>query len=301
MPFANSLNLRTTTNQIVVGAANNTTTGLATANNGALVTSSAGVPSISSTLPNAVLANINTIGASVTTQSAASAATTSFTVTNTHNTANSNSRLVINSQTGVAAYSYLVLSGGDPSPPGNTYSIMTGGLETGMTTRLGLGVAGAVLSRLSNAGIQTLPLQPAFSYYLNGAVTNVTGDGTVYVLGTDPLTAIFDQGANMTTAGVFTAPEDGVYHFDVVSTFNGIVAQTSAKIVGNFTSGTFSGPLVNALNANVAGDLVLNYSVTVQMTATDTAQFSVVSAGSTLTVGLAGGAYETYISGSKVA
>jgi hypothetical protein len=48
----------TTTNQILYSSATSTIAGLATANNGILVTSGAGVPSISSTLPNAVLANI---------------------------------------------------------------------------------------------------------------------------------------------------------------------------------------------------------------------------------------------------
>lgn len=48
----------TTANQLLYSSTNNNVTGLATANNGVLITSGAGVPSISSTLPAAVLANI---------------------------------------------------------------------------------------------------------------------------------------------------------------------------------------------------------------------------------------------------
>lgn len=52
----------TTANQLLYSSATNTITGLTTANNGVLITSGAGVPSISSTLPNAVQSNITTVG-----------------------------------------------------------------------------------------------------------------------------------------------------------------------------------------------------------------------------------------------
>lgn len=52
----------TTINQIVYSSANNVITGLATANNGVLITSAGGVPSIGSTLPAAVQANITALG-----------------------------------------------------------------------------------------------------------------------------------------------------------------------------------------------------------------------------------------------
>jgi len=52
----------TTANQILYSSATSTIAGLATANNGALITSAAGVPSISSTLPSAVQNNITELG-----------------------------------------------------------------------------------------------------------------------------------------------------------------------------------------------------------------------------------------------
>lgn len=52
----------TTINQILYSSGANTIAGLATANNGVLVTSAGGVPSISSTLPTATTNNITTLG-----------------------------------------------------------------------------------------------------------------------------------------------------------------------------------------------------------------------------------------------
>ncbi len=53
----------TVANEILYSSATNTVGGLATAANGALITSAGGVPSISSTLPSAVQSNITTVGA----------------------------------------------------------------------------------------------------------------------------------------------------------------------------------------------------------------------------------------------
>lgn len=52
----------TTQNQILYSSAANTIAGLATANNGTLITSAGGVPSISSTLPSTVQGNITSLG-----------------------------------------------------------------------------------------------------------------------------------------------------------------------------------------------------------------------------------------------
>lgn len=52
----------TTINQILYSSSANTVAGITTANNGALITSAGGVPSISSTLPSAVQTNITALG-----------------------------------------------------------------------------------------------------------------------------------------------------------------------------------------------------------------------------------------------
>lgn len=63
MHFSNAnYPVSTTANQILYSSADNNITGLATANNGVLVTDNTGVPSLGSTLPLAVQGNITTLG-----------------------------------------------------------------------------------------------------------------------------------------------------------------------------------------------------------------------------------------------
>ena len=64
---------------------------------------------------------------------------------------------------------------------------------------------------ISAAGEVTKPLQPAFLAYLNATVTNVTGNGLGYVLGTTALTEVYDQNSDFNTNGTFTAPATGKY------------------------------------------------------------------------------------------
>jgi hypothetical protein len=57
----------TTANQLLYSSATNTIAGLASGNNGVLITDGSAVPSISSTLPSAVQSNISTLGATINT------------------------------------------------------------------------------------------------------------------------------------------------------------------------------------------------------------------------------------------
>lgn len=65
--------------------------------------------------------------------------------------------------------------------------------------------------RATVAGEVTMPLQPAFSAYLPATASNKTGNNTVYTIGTDALTEVFDQGGDFNTNGTFTAPTTGRY------------------------------------------------------------------------------------------
>ncbi len=64
---------------------------------------------------------------------------------------------------------------------------------------------------IATTGEVTFPLQSAFSAYLAATVLNKTGAGTVYQLGTDALTEIFDRNSDFVTSGTFTAPITGLY------------------------------------------------------------------------------------------
>jgi hypothetical protein len=76
---------------------------------------------------------------------------------------------------------------------------------------MGVVTAGTVMS-VAAGGEITFPLQSAFSAYLGAQVTNVTGNGATWTLGTTTaLTEIFDQNADFNTNGTFTAPVTGRY------------------------------------------------------------------------------------------
>ena len=91
----------TTTHQLLYSSAANTVTGLASANNSTLVTSSSGVPSLSTTLPTAVQQNITTFGTNLI-NSANSATPIQIELNNNNTSANSGSRIYVLSGVGGA-------------------------------------------------------------------------------------------------------------------------------------------------------------------------------------------------------
>ena len=118
----------------------------------------------------------------------------------------------------------------------------------------------------------------AFLGYLNPAVSNVTGNGTIYTLGTDALTVAFDIGSNFTTAGVFTAPVTGIYDLRVGLTLtNALALNPSATLSLITTSATYGIPWVG-VGASFP-NINLYFSVLTHMTATNTAYVTVVGNG----------------------
>ncbi len=81
-------------------------------------------------------------------------------------------------------------------------------------------------------------LQPAFQAVISGTANNVTGNGTVYTLGGGgvPLTEIYDQGANFTISGTFTAPVTGRYYFVTNINFNQLAAGMTLGNIALVTS-----------------------------------------------------------------
>ena len=130
--------------------------------------------------------------------------------------------------------------------------------------------------------------QPAFLAVLASADTNVTGNGTLYVVGTNvAYTEIFDQ-ANNFSGTTFTAPVTGRYHFDVKATFNGITIATSFEVL-LVTSNRFYDH--QTVTVSPTGNYTLSFSVLADMDSGDTANMSVrVSGEAADTVDLVGAA-----------
>lgn len=82
-------------------------------------------------------------------------------------------------------------------------------------------------ANISRPGITRSAHQPAFLAYLAAGVTNKTGAGTTYTLGTDALTEVFDQGSNFNTNGTFTAPYTGIYQLNCGVSCTGTTVATS--------------------------------------------------------------------------
>lgn len=219
--------LTTTANQILFSSATNTVSEITTANDGALITSAAGVPSISSTLPSAVQGNITSVGTitsgtwngtdiAVADGGTGLSSTTAYAVI----CGGTTSTNPLQSIAGVGSAGEVLTSNGAGALP--TFQAASGGVTgPGSSTDNALarwnGTGGTAIQDstviVTNNGEMTNASQPAFLAYLGTADNNQTGNSTVYTLGSgNALTEAFDQGGDFVTSGTFTAPVTGRYH-----------------------------------------------------------------------------------------
>lgn len=129
---------------------------------------------------------------------------------------------------------------------------------------------------ITRYGAMLSGIQPAFSAYLAATVTNKTGNGASYVLGTDALTEIYDQGADFNTNGTFTAPYTGKYQLSGGVLVTGCTAATN----NNFILTTSNRSYISQ-NARAASAANINAYINVlaDMDAADTATVGTVVVG----------------------
>src|SRR4051812_25370410 len=211
----------TTINQLLYSSSANTIAGLATANNGILVTSSGGVPSISSILPTAVQSNITQLGTIA---------------TGTWN-----------------GSSITVPYGGTGNTTFTAYSLITAGTtSTGAFQNVsGVGTSGQVLT--SN-GASTLPTWQTFTA---GTVTSVSGTSGQIDVATGTTTPVISISASyvgqtsITTLGTIGT---GTWQGTAVTVPYGGTGDTSFTAYSVLCGGTTStGALQNVSGVGTSG------------------------------------------------
>lgn len=142
--------------------------------------------------------------------------------------------------------------------------------------------------QISTAGVYTNTTQPAFLAYLSGRVLNATGDGTIYTVICDQVK--YDQDSNYNAGtGTFTAPVTGKYQFSYGIRISEILSMfTTYFIALNTTSARWRGTQSNTIFD--FGDMFASSSsITVNMTAGDTAVIQVQVDGGAKTIDIDGG------------
>jgi len=137
------------------------------------------------------------------------------------------------------------------------------------------------------AGEITKPLQPAFLAVLASTQSNVTGDGTNYVING---TEIFDQSGDL-SSGVFTAPVDGVYKFSVTIRYGDFTTSFTDDLSNITTSNITYRNIAHPGRVGITGSIASQvFGFYFYMDAADTADARAIVRSSTKTVDVLGNA-----------
>ena len=271
---------------LLYASAANVMSALATANNGLLVTSATGVPSI--------LAGPAATGRVLQSNAAAapSFSTTTYPSTNAINTLLYASAANVMSALPTANNGVLFTSGtGVPSI--GTAPIIVGGTNANSFSTSGGNVVYNGTSLVTYAGnttnasgIKTNTNQPILQAYVSSALTNVTGDGTLYTVVFGGVS--FQQGSNYATGtGIYTVPVTGIYAVTVNLTINNLtVANTSGELRICTNASTITRKIFNPGPVLTGGQFSINDACFITLTATQTIFINIQVSGGAKTAGL---------------
>lgn len=156
---------------------------------------------------------------------------------------------------------------------------------------------------MTSVGERTMPLQPAFLADLRTTDTDITGDATVFQLGSgNALTEVFDQGSDFNTNGTFTAPITGRYYLHSSILMDDVAAAFTTGIMRFVTSNaTYHCAYSHPGQVAAVNDLLIySGAAFVDMDASDTATVEVQISGSTKTIDLLTNNRDTRITGFLV-
>lgn len=215
-----------TVNRIVYASATNTLAGLATANNGVLITSAGGVPSISSTIPAATQANITATGTIATGLWNGTLIGTVYGGTGLNTSAVTDGQVLIGRssdntwvRTSLTAGSNITIT-----PGGGTISIAAASGTTGCalvyTAKAALytAVANDLVAATSGTFTVTLPAASSNANKCIGVVNNGTGTTTVGRTGGDTVGLATTQTLNPATASA--QGDSMIFWSDGISNWN---------------------------------------------------------------------------------
>lgn len=227
-----------------------------------------------------------------------SGVTNTFTVTNPSNTASS------------AARETIVVGGASAADPTLNWNVSgvtnwEAGIDNSDSDKWKLSQGTALGTNDTIVAFTTgevlKPRQSAFRAYLGSNDSNVTGDGTIYRMGTNvALTIEYDQNSDMNTNGIFTAPVTAVYLFNGIGTlFGATVAYSGLGFGFVVNAGVYAGVVSRGGNQDGAGGgTAFSSSLTIRLTAGDTVYFYVYAIGSTKTCSILAGTTLSWFAGT---
>ena len=190
------------------------------------------------------------------------------------------------------------------TPTSGVLTNCTGYVSSNLTGALSINASapsGAIT--VSSAGYVTRPNGPSFSAYIGSSQSNVTGNGTAYVVIFDTVITNVSSSYNNST-GIFTVPVTGVYQFSYILTTSAIIPGVNTAVQVSISNGTpYSMVLQGPATGSTTGSLLaFSGSIVLACTASNPVSITLTVSGSTKTVGLfqTGGAIYNNFSGCLI-